>query len=104
MNSSREQISHIGLKKDDVFDINLICQPDKIVVSLPFKTKQSIVPEAGLYLNAMDVAKTNGRITPEEMLMQHLPSYARSITNFDVILLYPHKNINVNKIDLCMSW
>ena len=84
--------------------MDLIVKPMDIVFSIPFKIKDSIVPNVALHLNMMNVLKQRGKIIPNEILMKKFGPYFGSLTNQDVYLLYPQNNISSNIINCWTSW
>ena len=89
---------------DSGFDLDLLCRPDDILISVPFVTGTSIVPNAAFQLNELNFMKEQGRIVSEEDLMKKFSLYLHSVTNRDLFSLYPHNNINGVIIDVWTSW
>ncbi len=89
---------------DTDFPMDLLCHPDDIVLSVPFTTNGSLVPQAAMYLNELNLSKDHGEVVPEEVLMQQLGLYFTNLTNRNVYSLHPNNNITYNIIDLWTLW
>ena len=92
-------------KNDHEFDLDFLLKPDARVIQLPFLTERSIVPSAALYLNELNLVPVNQKIIPEELFMSRLIMCAPgTITNKDILSLYPHNNISGSVFNLMTGW
>ena len=90
---------------DAGFDMDIVFQPDARVFEVPFVTKNSIVPSAALYLNELNVTPGKHQVISEEVLMSRLVKCAKgTITNTDILSLFPHHNISGSIFNILVGW
>ena len=73
---------------------SLMCNPTDVLISFPFKTKNSIIPSASFCLNKLNLRESQHTIISEDMFMKSLSRHVKHVTKEDLYSLYPHKNIN----------
>ena len=84
--------------------IEMLCNPDDIVFSVPFATNGSIVPSAAFNLNEINITKNIGKVISEDAIMSRINLYFSHLTNRDVYSLYPNNNITHPIIDFFTTW
>ena len=86
------------------FPMEMLCNPDDIVFSVPFATTGSIVPSAAFNLNEINITKNIGEVISEDAIMSRINLYFSHLTNRDVYSLYPNNNITHPIIDFFTTW
>ena len=86
-------------------DLNLLIEPHAPVLSIPFVTEGSIIPSASLHLNELNLSRVIQRVVPEEIFMTRMVACCKgTITNKDVMSLFPHSNISASIFNLLSEW